>query len=49
MSLTKLILPQSEGPYQIVEKYANGTIKIQCGGYRKIVSFTRITPFFMRN
>ena len=47
MRPTKLSQP-SEGPYEIVEIYANGTVKIQRGGYREILSITRIAPFFRK-
>ena len=37
---------QSKGPFQIVEIFNNGVVKIQRGGYRESISITRIAPFF---
>ena len=44
----KKLSPPSEGPYQVSEACANGTVKIQRGGYREIICIARITPFFMK-
>ena len=47
MRPTKLSAP-SEGPYKVLQIYDNGTVKIQRGGYREIISMTRIAPFFKK-
>ena len=39
----------NEGLYEVVEIYANRTVKIQRGGYREILSITRIAPFFKKD
>ena len=47
MRPTKLSAP-SEGPYKVLHIYDNSTVKIQRGGYREIISMTRIAPFFKK-
>ena len=41
-------MPSSEGFHQVVEACANGSAKIQRGGYREINSIVRIAPFLMK-
>ena len=48
MRPTKLSQP-GEGPYEIVELYNNGTVKIKRRGYREVLSITRVEPFFMED
>ena len=48
MRPTKLSAP-SKGPYQVVKINNNSTLKIQRGGFREIISITRVTPYFMKN
>ena len=46
MHPTKLSQP-NEGPYQITNACEN-TVKIQHGGIREEISFTRIAPYFQK-
>lgn len=39
----KLNFP-TEGPYEVLNAYRNGTVQIQRGKYQEIINFRRIKP-----
>ena len=38
----------SRGPFTIIEVFANGTVRIQCGAFKDTVSICRITSYYPR-
>ena len=41
---SKLASP-TEGPYEILKVYGNGTIKIKRGSYEEVINIRRVKPF----
>ena len=39
----------TEGPYEILKVYANGTVKIKRGAYDEIISIRRLQPYKEKN
>ena len=43
--VTRKLRQPTEGPYEILRVYRNGTVKIRRGNYDEILSIRRIRPF----
>ena len=39
---------EHKGPYEIVNVYENGTIKIKCNNFIEIIHIRRVKPFYER-
>ena len=43
--IRRKMTPCREGPFQVLQVYANGTVKIQCGCLRERINIRRLTPY----